>query len=166
MSLSTQYRKQWTKYHGIEIPEGWEIHHVHPQSKGGTHNLNNLLACPLKAHNRFHADAYVAWMREGRKFCGTGKTLLKGEARTMKQKEAALNTRKGNHRTEAEKRGDKVTASKITLYTEKVLWKHKSGIEMAAMPKQMRRLYNDRNFTAVYLGNRKSTQGWSLKNAN
>jgi hypothetical protein len=47
------YRILWIKFHGIEIPKGWDIHHIDGNHFNNT--IGNLLACPRKAHVTLHA---------------------------------------------------------------------------------------------------------------
>ena len=69
---SRGYRKAWENYHKVKIPVGWHVHHITPKCYGGTDIINNLVACPPKAHVKFHLmdgdkkGATGAWnMRNG-----------------------------------------------------------------------------------------------------
>ena len=75
------YRKIWEEYHNEKLPTGWHVHHIIPQCKGGSHDIQNLLAVPAHIHARLHEKdrhGVGAWS-------GSGKCKLSGENRTEAQ---------------------------------------------------------------------------------
>lgn len=57
------------KFHSIKLPEGWSVHHI--DSNHSNNVVGNLLACPRKAHVRFHrikGEHHSANLLSGSKF--------------------------------------------------------------------------------------------------
>ena len=46
------YRTAFKKYYGIDIPNGYEIHHI--DLDRNNNDINNLLLLPVKLHHEYH----------------------------------------------------------------------------------------------------------------
>ncbi len=59
-----KYAKYYEKYFGIEIPDGFVIHHI--DSNRQNNHIDNLLMIPNELHNRYHCkNASSAWAFKG-----------------------------------------------------------------------------------------------------
>lgn len=52
MRKNFDYRKYYAEYYGIEIPDGFDIHHIDGDRENN--NIDNLIMLPSKLHHKYH----------------------------------------------------------------------------------------------------------------
>ena len=115
MRTSEKYRKIYEDHWGVNISDGFQVHHI----DGDSHNNNpiNLVALSLKDHDEAHKSMgdirlgnWVGYSERGwkasiiRRAKGDCKNSLKGSDRTDAQKLADLVTQRGNEHYEFDHR--------------------------------------------------------------